>query len=130
MAVVAGRGARWSFARHEGHFDPGQRVANVGLLGGLATLVVTGLAMGLLHGGPAFSLLARIHRWAAIALTPVIAGHLVIVLGALPGYGGVWRAAHLGDTVERDAAHRLWHGWAERADAEDCETEGSEAPIR
>jgi formate dehydrogenase subunit gamma len=109
-AVFSGR-----FARHEGHFDPGQRVANVVLLGGLMTLVATGTVMTRIHGGPLFVWLARIHLWTTIVITPVIAGHVLIALGVLPGYRGVWRAMHLGGRVREDTASRLWPGWAERS---------------
>jgi cytochrome b subunit of formate dehydrogenase len=109
-AALTGR-----FARHEGHFDPGQRVANVVLLGGLVVLVSTGVAMTVLHGGPAFVWLARIHLWTTIVITPVIAGHVLVALGVLPGYRGVWRAMHLGGRVREDTATRLWPAWTERA---------------
>lgn len=45
-AVVTGR-----FHRHEGHFDPGQRIANVVLVVLLVVLVGSGVALAGLHGG-------------------------------------------------------------------------------
>jgi formate dehydrogenase subunit gamma len=102
------------FARHEGTFDPGQRVANVVIVGGLALLVGTGIALTLLHGGRLFAVLAKVHLWTAIVVTPVIAGHLLIALGVLPGYRGVWRSM-FGGRVRDETARRLWPGWAERA---------------
>jgi formate dehydrogenase subunit gamma len=102
------------FARHEGVFDPGQRVANVVIVGGLVLLTGTGIAMTALHGGALFAVLAKIHRWTAIVVTPVIAGHLLIALGLLPGYRGVWRSMFLGGRVPEETARRLWPGWAER----------------
>ncbi|MGH2735771.1 MAG: cytochrome b/b6 domain-containing protein, partial [Actinomycetota bacterium] len=109
-AVLTGR-----FARHQGHFDPGQRAANVVLVGGLLVLTATGIGMTLLHGGPLFAWLAGIHRWTTFAITPIIAGHLLVAIGVLPGYRGVWRAMHIGGRVSEDAARRLWPAWAERS---------------
>ncbi len=102
------------FARHEGHFDPGQRVANVVIVGGLAMLTVTGIALTILHGGQAFAWLARIHRWATFVVTPFILGHMLIALGVLPGYRGVWRAMHLGGRLPEETARRVWPAWTER----------------
>jgi cytochrome b subunit of formate dehydrogenase len=103
------------FARHEGHFDPGQRVANVILVGGLLVLTGTGIAMTTLHGGPVFARLAQIHRWTTIVLTPVIVGHTLIAVGVLPGYRGVWRAMHAGGRVPLATARRVWPAWTERS---------------
>jgi cytochrome b subunit of formate dehydrogenase len=102
------------FARHEGLFDPGQRVANVVLVGGLLALIVTGTAMTLLHGGPVFASMALIHRWTTIAISPVIVGHVLIAAGVLPGYRGVARSMHLDGRVRSVTARRLWPGWADR----------------
>ena len=103
------------FARHEGRFDPGQRVANVVLIGGLFVLVVTGVTMTMIHGGPVFVWTARIHRWTTFVITPVILGHVLIAAGAPPGYRGVWRSMHLGGRVPEATARRVWPGWTERA---------------
>jgi formate dehydrogenase subunit gamma len=103
------------FARHEGTFDPGQRVANVVIVGGLVVLTVTGVALTLLHGGPLFATLDRIHRIATIVVTPFLLGHLAIAFGILPGYRGVWRAMHLGGRVPEETSRRIWPGWTERA---------------
>lgn len=113
------------FGRHEGRFDPGQRVANVLMAGGLLVLVGTGLGLTVLHGGPVFAWLARIHRWTTYAITPVIAGHVLVAVGVLPGYRGVWRAMHLGGMVPLETARRIWPGWTERVVAP-----GSEASAR
>jgi cytochrome b subunit of formate dehydrogenase len=109
-AVLTGR-----FARHEGRFDPGQRVANVIMLGGLGVLTVTGVALTTLHGGPVFALLDRIHRLTTLVVTPVILGHILVALGVLPGYRGVWRSMHLGGRVPVAVARRLWPAWTEHA---------------
>jgi formate dehydrogenase subunit gamma len=102
------------FPRHDGHFDPGQRIANVAML--LCFLAVTGsgIAMARLHGGPAFVWLAPVHRWSTYLLIPLLAGHVLIASGALPGYRGVWRSMHLGGRLDIAVARRLWPGWTEQ----------------
>jgi cytochrome b subunit of formate dehydrogenase len=109
LGALAGR-----FGRHEGRFDPGQRIANVILVGGLLVLTASGLWLTTVHGGPTFVWLNRVHRWTAIVLTIALAGHLLIALGLLPGYRGVWRAMHLGGRVPEPTARRIWPGWTER----------------
>jgi formate dehydrogenase subunit gamma len=96
------------FPRHEGHFDPGQRIANLVLVGLLLVLVGSGLGLMAVTGGPAFVWLSKIHRWATYAVTPVLLGHILIASGVLPGYRGVWRAMHLGGRLPRAVARRLW----------------------
>jgi len=68
-----------------------------------------------LHGGPLFALLNRIHRWSTFAITPILAGHVLVAIGVLPGYRGVWRAMHLGGRVSEETARRLWPAWTERS---------------
>lgn len=109
VGAVTGR-----FARHEGHFDPGQRVANVLIVGSLVALAATGIAMTVLHGGRAFAWFAKVHQWATFLVTPLLLGHLLIALGVLPGYRGVWRSMHLGGRVPEATARRVWPGWTER----------------
>jgi cytochrome b subunit of formate dehydrogenase len=101
------------FRRHEGHFDPGQRIANVVLAGGLVVLIVSGIALIFIHGGSWFVRLAFVHRWATFVLAPVIAGHVIVASGLLPGYRGVWRSMHRGGRVSLETAHRLWPAWVE-----------------
>jgi formate dehydrogenase subunit gamma len=96
------------FPRHRGHFDPGQRLANVGFVVTLGTLIGTGIALAELHGGPAFVWLVRVHRWSAVALTVLVVGHVLVASGLLPGYRGAWRAMHLGGRVPAATADRLW----------------------
>ncbi len=108
-AILTGR-----FAHHDGHFDPGQRIANVAIVGLLGTLVATGVVLVVVHGGPLFAVASTLHRLATIAFTVVIAGHIVVALGILPGYRGVWRSMHLGGRLSLDTARRLWPGWTER----------------
>lgn len=108
-AVLTGR-----FARHEGHFDPGQRILNVLMILGLLTIIISGVAMALLSGGPAFAILVHVHRWSTYVVTPLILGHVLVAAGILPGYRGVWRSMHLGGRLDRRVARRLWPGWLER----------------
>jgi formate dehydrogenase subunit gamma len=103
------------FARHEGYFDPGQRVANVAIVGGLLVLTATGIAMTMLHGGAVFAWLNTVHRMATFVVTPFIAAHLLVAFGVLPGYRGVWRSMHLGGRVPEKTARRIWPAWTERS---------------
>jgi cytochrome b subunit of formate dehydrogenase len=108
-ALVTGR-----FRRHEGHFDPGQRIMNVLLTLGLVILVGSGIGLVQLHGGPAFVVFARMHKWSTYAVTALLAGHILVAAGVLPGYRGVWRSMHLGGRLRVGVARRLWPGWLER----------------
>jgi cytochrome b subunit of formate dehydrogenase len=108
VAVITGR-----FPRHEGHFDPGQRIANVIIVALLIALVGSGVGLVLVHVGPTFALLAAVHKIATYAFTVVIAGHIVVALGVLPGYRGVARSMHLGGRLRLETARRLWPGWTE-----------------
>lgn len=108
-ALMTGR-----FARHEGHFDPGQRIANLVMITLLVVLIGSGVGLLLVSGGPAFVWFARLHRWSTYLFTPVVLGHIAIAAGLLPGYRGVWRAMHLGGRLRRPDAHRVWPGWTER----------------
>ena len=53
---------RGRFGPHRGHFDPGQRLANIAFVATLGTLIVTGVAMTTLSGGPTFATMVRLHR--------------------------------------------------------------------
>jgi formate dehydrogenase subunit gamma len=117
-AALTGR-----FLYHGGHFDPGQRIANLVIAGLLALLVLSGVMMALLHGGPAFAVLVWVHRWATYVVTPVILGHVLIAVGVLPGYRGVWRTMHLGGRLPVTVARRLWPGWLRSV--ESTRTEGN-----
>jgi formate dehydrogenase subunit gamma len=108
-AVFTGR-----FGRHEGHFDPGQRVANVLIVGGLIAMIVSGIGLVLVHGGSSFVWFLKIHKYATYGLTIVLAGHIIVGAGLLPGYRGVWRSIHWNGQLDADVARRLWPGWAER----------------
>jgi len=108
QAMFTGR-----FARHEGEWDPGQRIANVVIVIGLLVLIITGVGLAMLHGGHLFAWLAKVHKWTAILMTPVLLGHILIAAGVLPGYRGVWRSMHLGGRVREETAQRLWPAWTE-----------------
>jgi cytochrome b subunit of formate dehydrogenase len=108
-AVFTGR-----FDRHDGHFDPGQRIVNIIMIVLLVALVGSGIGLVTVSGGPEFVWYNRIHRWATYMLTPVLLGHIVIAAGVLPGYRGAWRAMHLGGRLPTRVAERLWPGWLER----------------
>jgi cytochrome b subunit of formate dehydrogenase len=125
VAIMTGR-----FARHEGRFDPGQRVVNVLMLGGLIVLTATGIALTRLHGGPVFALLDRIHKVTAIVVTVLIVGHVIVAIGILPGYRGVWRAMHFGGRVNEQTARRVWPGYTERSLVTRGSGESSDASSR
>jgi len=113
--------ARWPaalktgrFGWHDGHFDPGQRILNLVMVLSLSTLVLSGLGLVTVHGGPSFVWLARVHKWSTYVATPMIVGHILIASGILPGYRGVWRSMHLGGKLDRSVAQRLWPAWLSR----------------
>jgi cytochrome b subunit of formate dehydrogenase len=106
------------FPRHDGFYDPGQRLANLVMVGTLGILILTGLAVLYVPMPMSLSLAVfKLHRWASWALTPVVLGHIVVASGMLPGYRGVWRSMHLGGRLPHAIAARIWPGWlARRAD--------------
>jgi cytochrome b subunit of formate dehydrogenase len=99
------------FRSHDGHFDPGQRIANLLLAGGLLVLIGSGIGLVYVHGGTLFVRLSFIHRWTTYLLAPIIAGHVLVATGILPGYRGVWRSMHWGGRVKTETAARLWPEW-------------------
>jgi cytochrome b subunit of formate dehydrogenase len=96
------------FGRHRGHFDPGQRLLNLALVAALGTVIVSGVLLTTLSGGPTFATMVRLHRGSTYALTGLVIGHLLVTLGILPGYRGVWRAMHWRGRVAEATARRLW----------------------
>jgi cytochrome b subunit of formate dehydrogenase len=96
------------FGWHQGHFDPGQRLLNVALVGALGTVIVSGVLLTTLSGGQTFATMVRVHRGSTYVLTGLVVGHLVVTLGILPGYRGVWRAMHWRGRVAEATARRLW----------------------
>lgn len=107
------------FTTHQGHFDPGQRLANLAMAAALLTVTGSGVAMALLHGGPAFTWLVPLHVWSTYALIPLVLGHILIASGVLPGYRGVWRSMHLGGRLDVAVARRIWPGWLDRHEQND-----------
>jgi formate dehydrogenase subunit gamma len=108
-ALITGR-----FSRHEGHFDPGQRIMNVLLTLSLLVLIGSGVGLVTVHGGPTFVVLNRLHKWSTYLVTLLLAGHIVVAAGVLPGYRGAWRSMHLGGRIRVIVARRIWPGWLER----------------
>lgn len=107
------------FPPHDGHFDPGQRLLNVLVVACLGVLIATGIALRNVHGGPDYVWLLRTHRFSTYAVVMLILGHVIVAIGILPGYRGVWRSMHLGGRVPRRVAERLWPGWTRRQSS-DC----------
>ena len=114
-AILTGR-----FARHEGHLDPGQRIANMVIVVGLMVLTTSGIGLVAVHGGPVFVWLLRVHVWATYVVTLMIGGHILIASGLLPGYRGAWRSMHLGGRLDPRVAKRLWPAWFEHRNNEYC----------
>jgi len=96
------------FAPHHGHFDPGQRLVNIGFVAALGTLIVTGVGLTTVKTGPDFVWLLRVHRYATYALTILVTAHVLLAIGLLPGYRGAWRSMHLGGRTPERTARRLW----------------------
>ena len=113
------------FGRHRGHFDPGQRLANVAFVGALGTVIVSGVALTTLSGGPTFATMVRVHRGSTYVLTALVIGHILIACGVLPGYRGVWRAMHWRGRVPESTARRVWP-----ATVEDRSPDGARPPDR
>jgi cytochrome b subunit of formate dehydrogenase len=113
-AVFNGR-----FPTHQGHFDPGQRLANLAMVAAFVAVTASGIAMALLHGGPAFVWLVPLHQWSTYLLIPLLAGHITIASGVLPGYRGAWRSMHIGGRLDVAVARRLWPGWLDRHEQDD-----------
>ena len=112
MALTPAR--RPAPASHRGHFDPGQRIFNLLLVLALLVLGATGVVMGMPERflPSVYGLSLRIHEDATWALLVLVAGHLLLASGVLPGYRGVWRAMHLGGRVPAATARRLWPTWS------------------
>jgi cytochrome b subunit of formate dehydrogenase len=107
-------------ARHEGHFDPGQRALNLVVVVSFLVLSGTGVVLSFPQAftPTAFGWSLRVHRGATWALAVAVAGHVVVASGVLPAYRGVWRAMHGDGRVDASLARRLWPRWAEEARGE------------
>lgn len=101
------------FEYHDGHFDPGQRIANIVMTLTLTALLLTGVGALYLPRSLAVASF-DLHRWAAFLITPVLLGHIIVAAGILPGYQGAWRSMHLGGHLPTDVARRIWPEWLER----------------
>ena len=86
----------------------------------LGTLIVTGVGLTTVHGGPMFVLLDRLHRLSTYGLTVLVAAHVLLAIGVLPGYRGAWRSMHLRGRTPAATVRRLWPS---------SETAGGENPI-
>ncbi|GAB4001160.1 hypothetical protein GCM10029992_35760 [Glycomyces albus] len=94
------------FAYHDGHFDPSQRIANLVMIILLAALLVSGIGLWAVSGGPMFVWFNRIHRWSTYRVTPVIIGHILMppdCYRATGASGGrcTWEADSTGATPRR-----------------------------
>ena len=78
------------------------------LVGALGTVIVSGVFLTTLSGGQTFATMVRVHRGSTYVLTGLVVGHLLVTLGILPGYRGVWRAMHWRGRVAEATARRLW----------------------
>jgi len=66
-----------------------------------------------------------VHRWATYLITPLLAGHILIATGLLPGYRGVARSMHLGGRLCTETARRVWPGWLDRQLADESQGPGA-----
>lgn len=119
------RPRRHSPARHEGHFDPGQRVMNCTVLVSFVALSITGIVMSFPQAvTPAFFAWGlRLHKLFTWVLVVAVAGHILVASGRLRAYRGVWRAMHGDGRVRSGLARQLWPRWVEQQEAADRETE-------
>lgn len=101
------------FSDHRGHFDPGQRVANLAIVLLLVALVISGFVLIGVSGGPAFEWALRVHKWATLIALPIIVGHVIVASGIFPGYRGVWRSIHWRGEIDATVARRLWPAWTD-----------------
>jgi formate dehydrogenase subunit gamma len=109
------RPRRHSPARHEGHFDPGQRAMNLVIVLSLIVLSATGIIMSFPQRVTpmTFAWSLRIHRAATWVLAGAVGGHVLVASGILRAYRGVWRAMHGDGRVRGHLADRLWPRWTE-----------------
>ena len=101
---------------HDGRFDPAQRLVFIVLLGALALLVATGVAINFIPSGArmVFAWTLRTHlatAWVFIAAASV---HVFAGLGVLPTHRGVTRAMFGDGQIKTELGLRLWPGWTAR----------------
>jgi formate dehydrogenase subunit gamma len=76
--------------------------------------------------------MVRVHRGSTYVLTGLVVGHLLVTLGILPGYRGVWRAMHWRGRVAEATVRRLWPatlpaaGDRRRRDGTEADTSGTD----
>jgi formate dehydrogenase subunit gamma len=56
--------------------------------------------------------------YATYALAVLVVAHVIIAIGILPGYRGVWRAMHLGGRTPASAMRRVWPASASTSEDE------------
>lgn len=114
-------------ARHEGRYDPGQRVLNCVIVVAFTTLAVSGLVMSVPDRvtSATFAASFKIHVIATLALVVSLAGHVLVGSGLLSAYRGVWRAMHGDGRVRTDLSERLWPAWTEREGRDPAAGRGS-----
>ena len=105
---------------HDGRFDPAQRLVFAVLIGSLAALVVTGVAINFipLSLRLVFAWTLRLHLAAAWVLIAAVSVHVFAGLGVLPTHRGVTRAMFGDGRIKRELSVRLWPGWTARKLAE------------
>ena len=107
-----GDGLPW----HDGRFDPAQRLVFIILIGALALLVATGVAINFipLSVRMVFAWTLRIHLAAAWVFIAAISMHVFAGLGVLPTHCGVTRAMFGDGQIKTELGLRLWPGWTAR----------------
>ena len=101
---------------HDGRFDPAQRLVFVVLIGSLALLVVTGIAINFipLSVRMVFAWTLRTHLAAAWVFIAALSVHVFAGLGLLPTHRGVTRAMFGDGRIKSDLGLRLWPAWTAR----------------
>ena len=101
---------------HDGRFDPAQRLVFVVLIGSLALLVVTGVAINFipLSLRMVFAWTLRTHLASAWVFIATVSVHIFAGLGVLPTHRGVTRAMFGDGRIKTELGLRLWPGWTAR----------------
>ena len=101
---------------HDGRFDPAQRLVFIILIGALALLVATGVAINFIPVSVrmVFAWTLRIHLAAAWVFIAAISVHIFAGLGVLSTHRGVTRAMFGDGRIKTELGLRLWPGWTAR----------------
>lgn len=112
------RPGRHVVPRHEGRFDPVQRLVFALMLVALGALVVSGAALLVLPGTSITVIAAcvQVHETAGWMLVGLVGMHVLAGSGVLPTHRRVGRAMVDGH-VRAVVASRLWPAWAYRQSA-------------